>query len=80
MSHPLLPDEIIQNTQILYHRMHGVPELYKSPYSIVELKKIIKNVTASGRTKQAFIYFNNDIDGSAITNAKQMIELSEKKR
>ncbi len=80
MSHLLLPDEIIQNTQIVYHRMHGVPELYKSPYSIVELKKIIKVIKNSGSTKQAFIYFNNDIDGSAITNAKQMIELCEKKR
>ncbi len=60
--------------------MHGVPELYKSPYSIVELKKIIKDIKNSGSTKHAFIYFNNDIDGSAITNAKQMIELCEKKR
>ncbi len=42
MSHPLLPDEIIQNTQILYYRMHGVPELYKSPYSLVELKKLLR--------------------------------------
>ncbi|MBA2563713.1 MAG: DUF72 domain-containing protein [Chitinophagaceae bacterium] len=80
MSHLLLPDEIIQNTQIVYHRMHGVPELYKSPYSIVELKKIIEVIKNSGSTNHAFIYFNNDIHGSAITNAKQMIELCEKKR
>ena len=59
--------------------MHGVPELYKSSYSIVELKKIIQDIKKSGRTKHAFIYFNNDIDGSAITNAKQMIELCKKK-
>jgi hypothetical protein len=28
--------------------MHGVPELYKSPYSIVELRKIIKDIKNSG--------------------------------
>lgn len=80
MSHPLLPEGIIQNTQILYHRMHGIPELYKSPYSIAELKKIIDDIKNSGNTKRAFIYFNNDIDASAITNARQMIELCEKKK
>ncbi len=77
MSHPLLPDDIIQNTQILYYRMHGVPELYKSPYSLLELNKIINEIENSRLTKNAFIYFNNDIGGSAITNAKQMIELCE---
>ncbi len=28
MSHPLLFNEIIKNTSILYYRMHGVPDLY----------------------------------------------------
>jgi uncharacterized protein YecE (DUF72 family) len=55
--------------------MHGVPELYKSPYTLVELKKIINEIENLRLTKHAFIYFNNDIGGSAITNAKQMIEL-----
>ncbi len=79
MSHPLLPDDIIQNSQILYYRMHGVPELYKSPYSLVELEKIINEIKNSRITKHAFIYFNNDIGESAIINAKQMIELCENK-
>ncbi len=79
MSHPLLPDEIIQNTSTIYYRMHGVPELYKSLYSIAALKKIIKQIEGSGSIKKAYIYFNNDIGGSAITNAKQMIELCEQR-
>ncbi len=79
MSHPLLPDDIIKNSQILYYRMHGVPELYNSPYSLVELEKIINEIENSRITKHAFIYYNNDIGGSATTNAKQMIELCENK-
>jgi len=79
MSHPLLPDEIIKNTSVLYYRMHGVPDLYKSPYSTSALNKIINNVKKSHAIKKAFIYFNNDIDGSAIKNATKMIELVSKK-
>ena len=75
MSHPLLPDEIIKNTSILYHRMHGVPDLYRSPYKKATLKKIIKEIEAGGMIKEAFVYFNNDIDASAIKNAKEMSEL-----
>lgn len=79
MSHPDLPDEIVQNTSVLYYRMHGVPELYKSPYKVFTLKNFIKKVEDSSQTKKAFIYFNNDIDGSAIKNAKEMNEIVVRK-
>lgn len=76
MSHPHLPDEIITNTSVLYHRMHGVPELYKSPYPIDALQNIIDTIKNSRSVKKAFIYFNNDIDGSAIRNAREMLLLT----
>jgi uncharacterized protein YecE (DUF72 family) len=79
MSHPELPENIIQNTSVLYYRMHGVPNLYQSPYKISALKKIINEIESSGKTKKAFIYFNNDIDVSAVKNAKEMIELVSEK-
>jgi uncharacterized protein YecE (DUF72 family) len=72
MSHPGLPAEVIQNTGILYYRMHGTPELYKSKYKLKELKDIANEINTSKAVKAAYIYFNNDIDGSAITNASQM--------
>jgi uncharacterized protein YecE (DUF72 family) len=75
MSHPLLPREIIRNTRILYYRMHGVPQLYRSSYKKSTLKKIINEIEASGKIKKAFIYFNNDVDASAIKNAKEMIKM-----
>ncbi len=75
MSHPLLPDKIVANTSLLYYRMHGIPELYKSPYSTRDLRKIVGEVETAKGLKKAFIYFNNDIGGSAISNAKEMNEM-----
>lgn len=74
MSHPALPDDIIQNTKTLYFRFHGVPHLYRSKYDIAVLQKISDEIESNTGTKEAFIYFNNDIDGSAITNAIEMEE------
>ena len=39
---------------------------------------MIKEIKSSKKIKKAFIYFNNDIGGNAIKNAKQMIEIVEK--
>ncbi|HEY1024339.1 MAG TPA: DUF72 domain-containing protein [Sphingobacteriaceae bacterium] len=72
MSHPALPDDIIQNTSTLYYRFHGETELYKSLYDRPHLKKFVSEVGESKTTREAFIYFNNDINASAITNGRQM--------
>lgn len=77
MSHPMLPDKIIANTSLLYYRMHGVPRLYESLYSVTDLKKAVKIIKSSAKIKKAFIYFNNDIGGSAIENAKEMIKIAD---
>ncbi len=73
MSHPSLPDDIIQNTPLIYYRFHGVPNLYSSPYSIDDLKMIVDTVKKNAHAQQGWFYFNNDINASAITNTKQMI-------
>ena len=75
MSHPLLPNDIIQNSGVLYYRFHGVPVLYKSQYDIKILEDFVEDVTKAARVKDAYIYFNNDIGGSAITNGKQMQDI-----
>lgn len=74
MSHPDLPDIVIKNTPTVYFRFHGVPQLYKSKYDIATLKKNLDEIKTNKGTKEAFIYFNNDTDGSAITNAMEMEE------
>ncbi len=42
MSHPELPDDVVQNTKTVYYRFHGVPHLYKSKYNIETLQKLQK--------------------------------------
>lgn len=72
MSHPLLPEHPVENTSTLYYRFHGIPELYKSKYDVKILRKFVREIEANQAIKRAFIYFNNDIDASAITNAYEM--------
>ena len=78
MSHPALPDDIIQNTSVIYYRFHGVPDLYRSPYSTQSLQKVTDIINANPNTKEAWCYFNNDIDASAILNTKEMMKISIK--
>jgi uncharacterized protein YecE (DUF72 family) len=75
MSHPDLPPEVVANTEVLYYRLHGVPELYKSPYPVDELRRLVQQIKAASHVKQVYIYFNNDIDASAILNARELQEL-----
>jgi uncharacterized protein YecE (DUF72 family) len=78
MSHPSLPEAVVQNTKTVYFRFHGVPNLYSSKYDITILKKISDEIETNSSTKEAFIYFNNDIGGAAIINAIEMEEYVRK--
>ena len=79
MSHPTLPADVIQNTPNLYYRMHGNQQLYASAYSRQELQDFKQNIEDTG-AEQAFIYFNNDIGGSAIRNATEMIHYLQQRK
>jgi uncharacterized protein YecE (DUF72 family) len=74
-SHPLLPDAVITTAPTLYYRFHGVPQLYASPYDEATLQRLAANVQAAPGVEQAYLYFNNDIGGSAIGNAQRLREL-----
>ncbi|MDB5134058.1 MAG: hypothetical protein JWP37_661 [Mucilaginibacter sp.] len=75
MSHPTLPDDVVRNTTSVYYRFHGVPDLYRSPYSKDFLQKVIDTVKHNGNTKECWFYFNNDYDANGVQNAKEMIEM-----
>lgn len=75
LSHPLYPAGIIGNTTSIYYRFHGLHELYKSPYTTEELQEFVSDLKNSPGISTAYIYFNNDIEGNAIRNAKQLVEL-----
>ena len=76
MSHPLLPTTILHNTPVLYYRMHGVPDLYRSRYSIEVLHEIVNEISGMQKLQKVYIYFNNDIDGSAIFNSRELIDIT----
>lgn len=75
MSHPNLPDDVIKNTPVIYYRFHGVPNLYRSPYSMEFLQKVIDAIQHDIDIKEAWFYFNNDFDAVGVKNANEMISL-----
>ena len=63
-----IPDDVIINNQnLLYYRLHGVPQLFKSEYSESFLNELAKEINRFTGTK--FIYFNNTFGTAGIKNA-----------
>lgn len=75
MSHPTLPKDIINNTGLFYYRFHGEENLYSSLYSPDNLKDFSRRLKEQAEVKEAFIFFNNDINTYAVTNAKQLKDI-----
>jgi uncharacterized protein YecE (DUF72 family) len=78
INHPTLPNDVMQNTETLYYRFHGAPELYKSEYSEDTIKKFAEQILKSESVKEVYVYFNNTANLAAIKNAKQLIEIVNK--
>lgn len=74
VSHPKLPEEIINNTELLYYRLHGVPVMFKSEYSFDFLSHLFKNFQ-NKKASEVFILFNNTWGIAGIINAQQMQSL-----
>ncbi|MCB2409793.1 DUF72 domain-containing protein [Hymenobacter lucidus] len=75
-SHPMpLPDEAVATTNLLYYRFHGVPELYKSEYSVEFLQRIADEIAVLPNLQQVYLYFNNGIGGVGVGDAQKMQQL-----
>ncbi len=75
ISHPKLPKDIIINNHLVYYRLHGATQLYKSPYSVEDLEEIIRVIAKNPEPKEVFCYFNNDIDVNAPRDAVKLRRL-----
>lgn len=73
ISFPKLPEDIHVTTDVFYLRMHGVPELFKSRYSMEELQAKAAQLPKEAPTK--LIYFNNTMFEAGYTNARELIGL-----
>ena len=73
-SFPNLPDEVIQTSQKLYYRLHGVPVLYKSVYPEKFINSMYHQIEKK-KYDEAWIYFNNTWGDAAIINSRYLQSL-----
>ena len=70
---PGLDVTIEQSSDIFYFRFHGNPVLFKSAYSVEQLKSFYQKFPKGCR--QYWIYFNNTYYEAGYTNAQQLMEI-----
>jgi uncharacterized protein YecE (DUF72 family) len=71
VSAPKLPKDLIVTADIIYLRFHGPTRWFYGMHSEEELASWAQKISASD-AHEAFIYFNNTADGSAIANARSL--------
>jgi uncharacterized protein YecE (DUF72 family) len=71
-SGPRLPDELVKTADDVYIRFHGTKKWYRHDYTKEELAVWTDRIRGSG-AKRVWAYFNNDRDGYAIKNARELL-------
>lgn len=71
-SGPGLPEELIKTTDDVYIRFHGKSHWYHQEYSEEELAQWATHIQESGAVC-VWAYFNNDREGYAIKNARELL-------
>lgn len=70
---PGLDTYFMHTSDVFYLRLHGSPELFKSPYSTEQLSGF--HVQFPANAKENYIYFNNTYYEAGYTNAQQLMNL-----
>lgn len=70
VDYPGLQPPFISTGKNFYLRLHGVPELFHSPYSKQQLEKIAQSIPQG--IDQCNIYFNNTAGEAAFSNAAEL--------
>lgn len=73
-SAPRLPDLLVKTSDEIYIRFHGTKRWYRHDYSREELEIWARRIGESGATR-IWAYFNNDREGYAIANARELRRL-----
>jgi uncharacterized protein YecE (DUF72 family) len=76
-SGPRLPEDLIKTSTELYIRFHGIKQWYRHDYTTDELAEWVTNIRQSG-AERVWAYFNNDRDGYAIRNARELLRQLKK--
>jgi uncharacterized protein YecE (DUF72 family) len=75
IDYPGLKTRFVHTSPLFYMRFHGNPELFKSEYSLSELKKFHKKFPEDNN--QCSIYFNNTYYEAGYKNAQQLMHIME---
>jgi uncharacterized protein YecE (DUF72 family) len=67
-----LPDELVNNSHIIYYRFHGIEKSYYSEYSDEQIEQFTNELIAPKNAKEAYIFFNNTATMAAIHNAFEL--------
>lgn len=71
------PKAKVVTADFAYIRMHGPEALFSSSYSEEELEELAKDIEEYLKNcDEIYVYFNNDVNGCAIQNAKTLIKLT----
>jgi uncharacterized protein YecE (DUF72 family) len=74
------PFDEVHTTGIAYFRLHGPEQMCASPYSDAWLEGLAERLVAlSNDGMKCFIFFNNDIGGHAVYNARSLKSFVYKK-
>jgi uncharacterized protein YecE (DUF72 family) len=71
-SAPNLPDDLVQTSDEVYIRFHGLKRWYRHDYTAEEIA-LWTNRVGEYKPKRVWAYFNNDFGGHAIENAREFI-------
>jgi uncharacterized protein YecE (DUF72 family) len=72
-SGPKLPDRLVKTADDIYVRFHGTQKWYRHDYSPQEMDEWAARIQKCS-ARHAWVYFNNDYDGFAIKNARELIQ------
>lgn len=72
---PHFPATEAVTADFVYLRFHGPGRLYASSYSQAELKAWAEKISRYLESGDVYAYFNNDYDGFALANARDLIGL-----
>ena len=71
-SGPRLPDELVKTADDVYIRFHGTQRWYRHDYTKEEIAVWTGRIRES-RARTVWAYFNNDREGYAIRNARELL-------
>ncbi len=75
VSAPELPDDIVVTADFVYIRFHGKTRWYDYLYSDDELSRWADRIKEHAEEHDIYCYFNNDVGGYAIRNARYLQSL-----